>query len=98
MTSQHRHAFLHAVTGGALLALAAGSIGCFKSSSTDGEQPDAAGEPDPTVTADDCTDTTLITYRDDLDAHPGCSTAGLAYTPAAIPGYKCAAKAYPVTT
>lgn len=46
-----------------------------------------------------------ITYRD-LATHPGCSTEGLAdrtdpfgaivsYEPANIPGYKCAAKAYP---
>jgi pimeloyl-ACP methyl ester carboxylesterase len=42
-----------------------------------------------------------ITYRS-LDGHPGCSTVGLdtrkasAYVPATIPGYKCAAKAYPL--
>ena len=42
-----------------------------------------------------------VKYRS-LDTHPGCSTAGLdtrkasAYTPAVIPGYKCAAKAYPL--
>jgi len=29
------------------------------------------------------------------DIHPGCSTEGLSYTPANIPGYPCAAKAYP---
>ncbi len=29
------------------------------------------------------------------DIHPGCSTAGLTYTAASIPGYPCAAKAYP---
>ncbi len=27
--------------------------------------------------------------------HPGCSTAGLSYAPANIPGYPCAAKEYP---
>ena len=27
--------------------------------------------------------------------HPGCTTAGLAYTPAAIPGYPCAARDFP---
>ncbi len=27
--------------------------------------------------------------------HPGCSTAGLGYTPASIPDYPCAAKLYP---
>jgi len=42
-----------------------------------------------------------IPYRD-LAAHPGCTTAGLdsraasAYVPAQIPGYRCAAKAYPL--
>jgi pimeloyl-ACP methyl ester carboxylesterase len=42
-----------------------------------------------------------IPYRD-LAGHPGCTTAGLdaraasAYVPATIPGYKCAAKAYPL--
>lgn len=34
-----------------------------------------------------------ITYRD-LGTHPGCSTAGLTYTPASIAGYACAAKEY----
>jgi pimeloyl-ACP methyl ester carboxylesterase len=29
------------------------------------------------------------------NGHPGCSTAGLEYTPANIPGYPCAAKEYP---
>lgn len=44
-----------------------------------------------------------IAYRD-LATHPGCSTVGLetraasAYAPANIPGYRCAAKAYPVAT
>lgn len=34
-----------------------------------------------------------ITYRD-LGSHPGCSTAGLTYTAATVPGYDCAAKEY----
>ncbi len=34
-----------------------------------------------------------ITYRD-LGTHPGCSTDGLSYTAASIPGYDCAAKDY----
>src|SRR6185295_2092637 len=38
-----------------------------------------------------------IAYRDDMSSHPGCSTAGLSYPAADIPGYRCAAKAYPVT-
>lgn len=42
-----------------------------------------------------------ITYRS-LDTHPGCTTDGLAsrpassYEPADIPGYRCAAKEYPL--
>lgn len=35
-----------------------------------------------------------IQYRN-LDTHPGCSVHGLTYTPASIPGYRCAAKEYP---
>ena len=35
-----------------------------------------------------------ITYRDDLASHPGCSTAGMSYPAADLPGYPCAAKAY----
>jgi len=35
-----------------------------------------------------------IDYRDDLATHPGCSTAGLAYAPAQIPGFACAAHEY----
>lgn len=31
----------------------------------------------------------------DGNRHPGCSTEGLSYTPADIPGYLCAAKDYP---
>lgn len=34
-----------------------------------------------------------IAYRD-ITAHPGCSTAGLSYAPAAIAGFSCAAKDY----
>ena len=37
------------------------------------------------------------THYRDLATHPGCTTDGLAYPPATIPGYKCAAKAYPLT-
>lgn len=36
----------------------------------------------------------ISTYLDDLGAHPGCTVDGLAYTPASIPGYRCAARAY----
>lgn len=40
-------------------------------------------------------DAPSVKYRD-LASHPGCTTDGLAYPAAQIPGYKCAAKAYPV--
>jgi pimeloyl-ACP methyl ester carboxylesterase len=79
-------------------AVCSSATGCFSSSPGDD---DGAGTPDagidPSVTPADCADTALVVYRDDLAAHPGCSTEGLAYTPATIPGYQCAAKAYPVT-
>ncbi len=35
-----------------------------------------------------------VEYRDDLDQHPGCTTEGLTYPAAEIPGYRCAAKQY----
>lgn len=35
-----------------------------------------------------------VEYRDDLDAHPGCTTEGLTYPAAKIPGFRCAAKEY----
>lgn len=65
------------------LILAAALGGCFQS--IPGPTGGGGGE----GTVDDA-----IEYRDDLANHPGCSTAGLAYTAANIPGYPCAAKAY----
>ncbi len=41
-------------------------------------------------------DAPSVRYRA-IDGHPGCTTAGLSYPPASIPGYRCAAKAYPDT-
>jgi pimeloyl-ACP methyl ester carboxylesterase len=35
-----------------------------------------------------------IQYRDDMPHHPGCTTDGLSYPAAQIPGYGCAAKEY----
>ncbi len=35
-----------------------------------------------------------IKYMDDLSKHPGCTTKGLTYKAASIPGYACAAKDY----
>ena len=34
-------------------------------------------------------------YRELANGHPGCSTAGLAYTPAKVAGYPCAAREFP---
>ena len=39
-----------------------------------------------------------ITADGQGNAHPGCSVAGLSYTPAAIPGYACAAREFPFPT
>lgn len=97
MKRNARHRRMHPLAVIGLSTLAAASSSCFKSSPADAEQRDAAGDSSTTVAPTDCVDSTLIVYRDDLGAHPGCSTDGLAYTPAAIPGYRCAAKAYPVT-
>jgi pimeloyl-ACP methyl ester carboxylesterase len=54
-------------------------------------EPDAA-KPD-AAPAEAVVPADAIPYRA-LSGHPGCTTAGLAYPPAAIPGYSCAAKAY----
>jgi pimeloyl-ACP methyl ester carboxylesterase len=56
--------------------------GCFKSIPGPADDDDGGGAED------------AIEYRDDLDSHPGCSSAGMTYSPASIPGYACAAKAY----
>jgi hypothetical protein len=86
------------VLGSALLA-----TGCLTSNvgpTTDGGTGEASsaigGDPTKNEANKDA-----ITYRA-LDGHPGCTTAGLdtrkagSYVPATIPGYKCAAKAYPL--
>jgi hypothetical protein len=67
--------------------LAAGSAaGCFNSLA----QPPQTGE---TRDSNDWPVDDTIAYRD-LSTHPGCTTAGLAYPAATIPGYRCAAKTY----
>lgn len=38
-----------------------------------------------------------LSYRE-LSTHPGCAIDGLSYPAADVPGYLCAAKAYPVTS
>lgn len=40
-------------------------------------------------------DSEKVQYRD-LASHPGCTPDGLSYAAAVIPGYRCAAKAYPL--
>lgn len=86
-------------------ALATTETACLTSNvdpfATDGGAGPAKGA---TVEGDDPTkneaNADAITYRN-LDSHPGCTTEGLpqraanAYNAATIPGYKCAAKAYP---
>lgn len=94
--------------GGAAAALA---CTCIFSASTQGclvshvSDKDGTGTSSGAVAGDDPTTNQAnkdgITYRA-IDGHPGCTTDGLeqrkasAYTPATIPGYKCAAKAYPL--
>jgi len=55
------------------------------SSAGDGDQP----------AFPDAQDANEMGYRS-LDSHPGCSLEGLAYEPAQIEGYRCAAKEYAV--
>jgi pimeloyl-ACP methyl ester carboxylesterase len=78
------------------LALALGTPGCLSPGGGTAPEDRVDGASDVDVSPDDCDDTALIEYRDDLAVHPGCSTEGLAYPAAVIPGYPCAAKAYPV--
>lgn len=42
--------------------------------------------------ATDPSDATSVSYRDDLAAHPGCTTEGLGYQAAVLPDYRCAAR------
>lgn len=78
-----------------VLGTIAAAPGCLSgsnggaSSSQQGDAGGVSGE-DPTQ---DPNDADVIPYRD-LSSHPGCTTAGLSYTPASIPGYPCAAKEY----
>ena len=71
------------------LALLFGLAGCPSTTSTPTDPvptDDTAVEELPDVSD-------AITYRA-LDTHPGCSTEGLGYTAASVPGYTCAAKEY----
>ncbi len=91
------------VVGSALAAALIGSAGCLTSSVdprtlSEGGTAAAARPRGPTKNEGN---KDVIPYRD-LATHPGCTVAGLdtrtasAYVPATIPGYKCAAKAYPL--
>lgn len=66
-------------------SLAVLAVGCFSTVTPPGGDDD-----DGTWSLDDA-----IEYRA-LSSHPGCTTAGLDYAPANIPGFDCAAKAYPL--
>jgi dienelactone hydrolase len=67
----------------AAAAAAALAAGCFAGVAPTG------GDDDGGWSIDDA-----IEYRP-LSSHPGCTTAGLSYPPAAIDGYRCAARRYP---
>jgi pimeloyl-ACP methyl ester carboxylesterase len=93
---------LIALTSGACLTQTAGTADGGGGGSSSGATSDAGGGSDPGANP---TNADAIPYRDDLSKHPGCTTDGLAarpagatnanqYTPANIPGYKCAAKEY----
>jgi len=85
-------------------ALVSGSTGCLTSTGTGSNLEGGAGV-DAAVSGDDPSkneaNADAIPYRD-INSHPGCSTAGLetrtasAFVAATIPGYRCAAKAYPL--
>ncbi len=68
------------------------TTGTTNDESSDGDET-GTGTPD-LPSFDDAQDAAEVNYRDDLAAHVGCSVEGLAYTPASIDGYPCAAKDY----
>lgn len=85
------------------LALTYTGAGCLPAAPCDdpmGEH-DGGGGPGPMVDAGMrvaggpspmARDAASVSYRDDLGAHPGCTTDGLSYPAAQIPGYRCAAR------
>lgn len=100
------------LTGAVAVSTTMAGSGCLVSNvvaGPEGGAPGTGGEGGPagdsSVAGDDPTkneaNKDTIPYRD-LASHPGCTTAGLdtraasAYVAATIPGYKCAAKAYPL--
>lgn len=79
--------------------LVAAALGCGPTSSgrsrdDGGITPPPTGDGGGTVGMVDPRAGDAIAYRD-LARHPGCTTEGLTYEVADIPGYRCAAKAYP---
>jgi hypothetical protein len=94
-----------ALVFGCALASAALASGCLTSNVDPTKGATADGGATPAAVAGDPTkneaNKDAITYRD-LASHPGCTVEGLetrtasAYVPATIPGYRCAAKAYPL--
>ena len=80
------------------LAAAPALAGCLTSDVSVNDAKSGLKSDGGAVIADDSAsaDAATVKYRD-LASHPGCTTDGLTYPAAQIPGYKCAAKAYPVT-
>lgn len=86
---------IRACTVTCALALGWGASGCVPAPPA-GSQ-DAGGAPagdagDRPMPPGDVADAPSVDYLDDLSAHPGCTTEGLAYAPASLPGYACAAR------
>ncbi len=82
-----------------LSALGAGVVmsGCLSSGGVDTNPSGGGKDGGGNVNGDDPTmnpnNADAIQYRD-LSTHPGCTTMGLTYTAANIPGFPCAAKEY----
>lgn len=80
------------------LTLTMGTQGCLPAAPCEhddaGSPPetDAGSMPPVTGPSGEAADAPSVDYRDDLAAHPGCTTEGLSYAAASIPGYGCAAR------
>lgn len=64
-------------------------LGCTPTAPMTAPMDDAGTQ---TGSTTDPSDAPSVMYRDDLAAHPGCTTDGLAYPAAELPGYRCAAR------
>ena len=69
-----------------------GTEGCGDEGPTTMEPGPDAGGGGSRGPAASAADAPSVPYLDDLGAHPGCTTEGLAYAPASIAGYQCAAR------